>query len=164
MTIHRPGQGKSATAYRTITEVAEELDVPQHVLRFWEGRFPQIRPVKRGGGRRYYRPADVEVLRLIRKLLYVDGYTIRGAQKVLRGGKADEPADRNDASEPPDAPDDGFPAAEEISQPEPVHEPELPLWTAAVPATPTGGLAPAQRDALWDILIELRILRGGLRR
>lgn len=76
---------KAATAFRTISEVAEELDVAQHVLRFWESRFPIVRPVKRGGGRRYYRPEDVEILRRIRKLLYEEGYTIKGAQKALRG-------------------------------------------------------------------------------
>lgn len=78
------GHEKAATAYRTISEVAEELDVPQHVLRFWETRFPQIRPRKGAGGRRYYRPADIDLLRRIRKLLYDDGFTIRGAQMALR--------------------------------------------------------------------------------
>lgn len=76
---------KAPTAFRTISEVAEELDVAQHVLRFWESRFPIVRPLKRGGGRRYYRPEDVEILRRIRKLLYEEGYTIKGAQKALRG-------------------------------------------------------------------------------
>ncbi len=74
---------KSADAFRTISEAAEELDVPQHVLRFWETRFPQIKPMKRGGGRRYYRPDDVELLRSIRHLLYGEGYTIRGVQRIL---------------------------------------------------------------------------------
>ena len=82
---------KSAGAFRTISEVASELEVPQHVLRFWEGKFSQVRPLKRGGGRRYYRPEDVELLRRIRRLLYGEGYTIRGVQKVLRDGpKHDE--------------------------------------------------------------------------
>lgn len=75
---------KAPDAFRTISEVADELDLPQHVLRFWESRFPQIRPMKRGGGRRYYRPEDVELLRGIRHLLYSDGYTIRGVQRILR--------------------------------------------------------------------------------
>lgn len=75
---------KSADAFRTISEVADDLDVPQHVLRFWEGKFSQIRPLKRGGGRRYYRPDDVDLLRGIRRLLHVEGYTIKGVQKVLR--------------------------------------------------------------------------------
>ncbi len=75
---------KAAEAFRTISEVANELDVPKHVLRFWEGKFAQIKPMKRGGGRRYYRPEDVDLLRGIRHLLYGDGYTIRGVQKILR--------------------------------------------------------------------------------
>lgn len=75
---------KSPEAFRTISEVSSELDVPQHVLRFWEGRFTQIKPVKRAGGRRYYRPEDVDLLRGIRALLYREGFTIKGVQKVLR--------------------------------------------------------------------------------
>ncbi|KAB0680720.1 MerR family transcriptional regulator [Aureimonas leprariae] len=75
---------KSTDAFRTISEVAEELDLPQHVLRFWETRFSQIRPMKRGGGRRYYRPDDVELLKGIRYLLYVKGFTIKGVQRILR--------------------------------------------------------------------------------
>src|SRR3954464_9639177 len=75
---------KSADAFRTISEVAEDLDLPQHVLRFWETRFIQINPLKRGGGRRYYRPLAVELLRAIRHLLYGEGYTIRGVQRILK--------------------------------------------------------------------------------
>jgi DNA-binding transcriptional MerR regulator len=75
---------KSPEAFRTISEVADELHLPQHVLRFWETRFPQIKPLKRGGNRRYYRPDDVELLRAIRFLLYDEGLTIRGVQKMLR--------------------------------------------------------------------------------
>lgn len=82
----RRGSGKSAAAFRTISEVASELDVPPHVLRFWETKFSQIRPMKRGGGRRYYRPEDVDLLRRIRELLYKDGYTIKGVQRLLRDG------------------------------------------------------------------------------
>jgi DNA-binding transcriptional MerR regulator len=74
---------KASGAYRTISEVAEELDIPQHVLRFWETRFPQIKPMKRSGGRRYYRPGDVLLLRGIRRLLYGEGYTIKGVQRIL---------------------------------------------------------------------------------
>jgi len=77
---------KSAAAFRTISEVAEELDVPQHVLRFWESKFTQVKPLKRGGGRRYYRPEDVMLLRRIRQCLYQDGYTIKGVQRLLREG------------------------------------------------------------------------------
>jgi DNA-binding transcriptional MerR regulator len=75
---------KAPDAFRTISEVAQELDVPQHVLRFWESRFREIKPMKRGGGRRYYRPDDVDLLRGIRHLLYGEGYTIRGVQRLLR--------------------------------------------------------------------------------
>ena len=75
---------KSPDAFRTISEVAESLDLPQHVLRFWETRFNQIKPMKRGGGRRYYRPDDVELLKGIRFLLYSEGYTIKGVQRILK--------------------------------------------------------------------------------
>ena len=75
---------KSPEAFRTISEVAEAMALPQHVLRFWETRFPQIRPLKRAGGRRYYRPDDVERLRLIKRLLYDEGYTIKGVQKLFK--------------------------------------------------------------------------------
>jgi len=75
---------KAPEAFRTISEVADELEVPKHVLRFWEAKFAQLKPMKRGGGRRYYRPEDVSLLRGIRFLLYNDGYTIRGVQKILR--------------------------------------------------------------------------------
>jgi DNA-binding transcriptional MerR regulator len=75
---------KAPDAFRTISEVAEELDIPQHVLRFWETRFSQIKPMKRSGGRRYYRPDDVDLLKGIRRLLYGEGYTIRGVQRILK--------------------------------------------------------------------------------
>lgn len=75
---------KSADAFRTISEVAEDLDLPQHVLRFWETRFSQIKPMKRGGGRRYYRPEDIDLLKGIRHLLYEQGYTIKGVQKLFK--------------------------------------------------------------------------------
>jgi DNA-binding transcriptional MerR regulator len=98
--------GKSATAFRTISEVAGALDLPQHVLRFWESKFPQIKPMKRGGGRRYYRPEDLEVLRRIKSLLYDDGYTIKGAQKLLRDGgepAPDETAGQGASPKPAEA-------------------------------------------------------------
>jgi DNA-binding transcriptional MerR regulator len=75
---------KAPDAFRTISEVADDLDIPQHVLRFWETRFVQIKPMKRSGGRRYYRPDDVDLLRGIRRLLYGEGYTIRGVQRILK--------------------------------------------------------------------------------
>jgi len=87
---------KSAQAFRTISEVAAELDVPQHVLRFWESKFSQVRPLKRGGGRRYYRPEDIDLLRRIRTLLYDDGYTIKGVQRLLKEGRGRLPQQRLD--------------------------------------------------------------------
>jgi DNA-binding transcriptional MerR regulator len=104
---------KGPQAFRTISEVAEELDLPQHVLRFWETRFSQIRPMKRGGGRRYYRPDDVDLLRGIRALLYGEGYTIRGVQRILKeqGPRFVVGAGRGDMSDAfqpaPAADDDG---------------------------------------------------------
>ncbi len=97
---------KNEDAFRTISEAAEDLDLPQHVLRFWETRFPQIRPMKRGGGRRYYRPDDVELLRAIRQLLYSDGYTIKGVQRILkeRGVRAVMSLRAEDAAGGPDLP------------------------------------------------------------
>ena len=101
---------KSPQAFRTISEVSEAIEVPAHVLRFWESRFTQIRPVKRGGGRRYYRPEDISLLTAIRELLYTEGFTIRGVQKLLketgvkalvaRYGGADQPADAADIEVP----------------------------------------------------------------
>ena len=92
---------KSAQAFRTISEVATELDLPQHVLRFWETKFNAIKPMKRGGGRRYYRPDDIVLLQRIRGLLYDDGYTIKGVQKLLRegGGKIDLPGGKGKVGE-----------------------------------------------------------------
>ena len=94
--------GKSDSAFRTIGEVAESLDLPAHVLRFWESKFPQLKPLKRGGGRRYYRPEDILLLRRIRQCLYQEGYTIRGVQKLLGGGTGEERGtSHRDPAEPP---------------------------------------------------------------
>jgi len=99
---------KAPDAFRTISEVAEELELPQHVLRFWETRFSQIRPMKRGGGRRYYRPDDVDLLRGIRHLLYGEGYTIRGVQRILKdnGPKFVQTVWQAGAPQPAQAPGD----------------------------------------------------------
>lgn len=94
---------KSAEAFRTISEVAEELDVQKHVLRFWEVKFPQIKPLKRGGGRRFYRPADVQLLSGIRALLHSDGYTIKGVQKILRENGIDFVKTRGQSKSAPKA-------------------------------------------------------------
>jgi len=104
----RRGQStKSASAFRTISEVSDELDVPQHVLRFWETKFSHIKPMKRGGGRRYYRPEDLALLRRIRELLYVEGYTIKGVQRLLRqsGVKAVLAGQEDDGAASADADD-----------------------------------------------------------
>jgi len=85
-TDSKPRARKAPNAFRTISEVADELQIPQHVLRFWEGKFSQVKPLKRGGGRRYYRPDDIALLRRISSLLYVQGYTIKGVQRLLREG------------------------------------------------------------------------------
>lgn len=114
---------KSDAAFRTISEVATDLNVPQHVLRFWETKFSQVRPLKRGGGRRYYRPEDVALLKRIRGLLYTDGMTIRGVQKLLRetGAKAaDETPRDGKAPEAPraEAGRDAAPAGPHLSRDE----------------------------------------------
>ena len=100
---------KAPDAFRTISEVADDLDIPQHVLRFWETRFAQIKPMKRSGGRRYYRPDDVDLLRGIRRLLYGEGYTIRGVQRILRehGIKSVQGLINGSASTPSFVPIDG---------------------------------------------------------
>jgi DNA-binding transcriptional MerR regulator len=94
---------KAPDAFRTISEVADDLDLPQHVLRFWESRFHEIKPMKRGGGRRYYRPDDIDLLRGIRHLLYGEGYTIRGVQRILReqGAKFVQEVWEESAPQPP---------------------------------------------------------------
>jgi len=91
---------KAATAFRTISEVADDLQIPQHVLRFWETKFPQLKPLKRGGGRRYYRPEDIGLLRRISDLLYTQGYTIKGVQRLLRDGAEDGAAEPGEPEDP----------------------------------------------------------------
>ena len=145
-------RGKSEGAFRTISEVAVDLDLPQHVLRFWESKFIQIRPLKRGGGRRYYRPEDVTLLRRIRQLLYVDGYTIRGVQKLLKqnGGKC---FDGDDEPETPQL----AAAPKAMAADEPVD-------VAAVPETAADeGIGARQRAQLKALLGELEDLRDQLR-
>jgi DNA-binding transcriptional MerR regulator len=102
---------KAPDAFRTISEVADDLDIPQHVLRFWETRFTQIKPMKRSGGRRYYRPDDVDLLRGIRRLLYGEGYTIRGVQRILKEHGIKSVQGLIDGS----APAPSFPAAEQAA-------------------------------------------------
>ena len=117
---------KAPDAFRTISEVADELDLPQHVLRFWESRFREIKPMKRGGGRRYYRPDDVELLRGIRHLLYGEGYTIRGVQRILReqGSKFVQAVWLEGAPQPPHGASEDEEFVEDIAaaEAEPVEE------------------------------------------
>lgn len=147
--------GKSADAFRTISEVAGDLDVPQHVLRFWETRFAQIKPLKRAGGRRYYRPEDVELLRRIRELLYKHGYTIKGVQRLLKDhGLAEMPV-----------PGPATPSPSTVSRPLVVTPP--PPLSPPVPA-PSTSAAPlvargTDRSTIQSVVDELEALRTLLR-
>jgi DNA-binding transcriptional MerR regulator len=142
---------KPNTAFRTIGEAAEELDLPAHVLRFWESKFPQLKPLKRGGGRRYYRPEDMALLRRIRECLYQEGYTIRGVQKLLNG--TDKPSAHlspvlDSAASPTLFPPDALP------------ETEAPAIGTAYPAAPArrapvGRLSPEDKAALLELRREL---------
>ena len=167
---------KSPDAFRTISEVAEDLDLPQHVLRFWETRFPQIKPLKRGGGRRYYRPDDVDLLRGIRQLLYGQGYTIKGVQRILKqdGSRFVQSIGRGErtiAAPPPgaaDEPDDGAPFDAEPAAPvtpapredggfsriAPAPEVTRDALPYAIPE-PRAGLSPADVQRLRAALDEL---------
>jgi DNA-binding transcriptional MerR regulator len=186
--LRAPGApAKSAEAFRTISEVAAELEVQQHVLRFWEGRFGQIKPVKRAGGRRFYRPDDVDLLRGIRSLLYVDGLTIRGVQKILkeRGLRHVAMIGRGQASAPYALPPE--PAVEK--KPEAKKRPShlravptpvtpsffdmletqvseavtMPAGAAAAPIRTTRNLAQMERSRLKTLLTELEGLKKGLK-
>jgi DNA-binding transcriptional MerR regulator len=156
MASNRTGE-KSAAAFRTISEVSDELQVPQHVLRFWETKFSQVRPMKRGGGRRYYRPEDIELLRSIRDHLYTDGYTIKGVQKLLREGqiKAATP-DGSEAPTPSESgqgSNGGGEAGEQARQ------------AGNRPAPDDReGLSAAQRRTVEEVLAELTDLRDALRK
>jgi DNA-binding transcriptional MerR regulator len=132
---------KSPEAFRTISEVADELDLPQHVLRFWETRFSQIKPLKRGGGRRYYRPEDVNLLKGIRHLLYGEGYTIKGVQRILKEQGVRHVAGVWDQEEAEEAEDDTCAGGAE-EYPEPVAQPQRPAPRVIMPQ-----VAPPQRPA-----------------
>ena len=165
---------KSPDAFRTISEVAEEIDLPQHVLRFWETRFGQIRPLKRAGGRRYYRPEDVDLLRGIRHLLYRDGYTIKGVQRILKaeGIRFVQAVGRGEQAVAPEPRATGFveeDVAAEASEPPEVSPARFsPEPDEALPRDMLGALALSAnevdrlRDAL-DDLIECERLLVGLR-
>ena len=135
---------KSADAFRTISEVADWLDTPTHVLRFWETKFSQIRPLKRGGGRRYYRPEDLVLLQKIHHLLYTEGYTIKGVQKLLREkGKAvllqGAPAPQNNNEQPKKV--------------------TTSVTGSVAAAAVSGGMSTAQRSSLKAMLQDLKDLR-----
>lgn len=128
---------KAASAFRTISEVADDLGVQQHVLRFWETKFSQVRPLKRGGGRRYYRPEDVTLLKSIHHLLYTEGYTIKGVQKLLREQGKNKVVQNN------------TPAAPKSTEPK----------AAAPVARKESGLSQRQKSMLESMLGDLKVLR-----
>lgn len=154
---------KSPAAFRTISEVATELDVPPHVLRFWESKFSQIKPLKRGGGRRYYRPSDIDLLRQIRELLYTEGYTIKGVQKLLRdGGEKNAPSTAVGAAVVGRIVGRAAPAT-------PVVAPPAPHATATSPAAPapkagSDDARAKERSLVTEVLSELEALRDFLKR
>ncbi|WP_342235056.1 MerR family transcriptional regulator [Inquilinus sp. OTU3971] len=155
---------KSATAYRTISEVSDDLAVPQHVLRFWETKFSQVRPLKRGGGRRYYRPEDVQLLRRIQRLLYEEGYTIKGVQRLLKEGKSAE------AEAPAAASGEAAPSGPAHPLPvtrtkpgKPRDEMQLSLLAGAGREGRAQGISAELRDELTVLLAELKSLQAALR-
>jgi resuscitation-promoting factor RpfA len=154
---------KSPEAFRTIGEVSDWLETPPHVLRFWESRFPEVKPVKRAGGRRYYRPADVELLGGIKKLLHDDGVTIRGVQKILQ-----EKGVRHVAALSPPAADNGLDAPTgdatlPLPEPAPPAAPDTPLPAPPTPARATRDPG-AERAALRRALHRLEALRDRMAR
>lgn len=173
---HRRGR-KAPTAFRTISEVADELHIPQHVLRFWETKFPQLAPLKRGGGRRYYRPEDVDLLRRISDLLYIQGYTIKGVQRLLRDGTVGEAEPAATEREEDEAP---RPQLALPGLPQPPGETSLPVTKPVVRVRAEAARAPsvsspgpargaagsggdrsvAIRSVLTDVLGELRAIRS----
>ena len=166
-------RAKSPEAFRTISEVSAELDVPQHVLRFWESRFTQVKPVKRAGGRRYYRPEDVDLLRGIRALLYSDGFTIRGVQKILRErglkhvaqlgrASADEPDD-NSSARAAEKIDHSFDKTRGSRRDEPRHARAMLAALEREHSAPSHGVAGEERVKLELLLAELLQFKTRLR-
>ncbi|WP_343713004.1 MerR family transcriptional regulator [Inquilinus sp.] len=159
---------KSATAYRTISEVSDDLAVPQHVLRFWETKFSQVRPLKRGGGRRYYRPEDVQLLRRIQRLLYEEGYTIKGVQRLLKEGKSAETeapaaAPSGDEAAAPSGPARPVPVTRAKPAAKPREEAQLSLLAGAGRDGRAQGISAELRDELTVLLAELKRLQAALR-
>jgi DNA-binding transcriptional MerR regulator len=147
---------KSQEAFRTISEVAEDLNVPKHVLRFWEVKFPQIKPMKRGGGRRFYRPEDLELLRGIRHLLHAEGYTIKGVQKILREQGIDS-VKSVAAAAATSAADKRSRASRKGAKAAASAPPAPPPQPAQAPAPPS--LTSAQRGHIAKIIAELEACR-----
>ena len=152
---------KSPDAFRTISEAAEDLDLPQHVLRFWETRFPQIKPLKRGGGRRYYRPDDVALLRVIKQLLYGEGYTIKGVQRLFKeqGARTVASSKLSGASDFV-APDADRESVLELAPDLPAHQdaaaaPPIANGSPARSASPRPGLSAADLQALQTALADI---------
>jgi DNA-binding transcriptional MerR regulator len=170
-TLDRGGRLKKApTAFRTISEVADDLHVPQHVLRFWETRFPQVKPLKRGGGRRYYRPDDVVLLRRIADLLYIQGYTIKGVQRLLVEGDGTlqgelPPPDIADRDEGPVRVSPA-PAPTRTGMPAQAVPPEAMPAPESLLAVEQGAAAAAEarilRQILEEVLTELEAMRRQL--
>ncbi|MCC7426001.1 MAG: MerR family transcriptional regulator [Alphaproteobacteria bacterium] len=174
---------KAPAAFRTISEVADELHIPQHVLRFWETKFPQLRPLKRGGGRRYYRPEDIVLLRRISDWLYIQGYTIKGVQRLLREGGARVDDDPRAAAEVAEhetempesraaaagGPQLSLPGVPRPAAPKPAVRVKAvgehsPARAAAAPAAAAGGEVQVLRSALSDLVKELEALRSTINR
>jgi DNA-binding transcriptional MerR regulator len=167
---------KAPNAFRTISEVADDLHIPQHVLRFWETKFPQVKPLKRGGGRRYYRPDDIALLRRISGLLYIQGYTIKGVQRLLREGggqlsddipppmqdeKAEAEQHEADLADGPDEPQLPMPGLVPIepAAPRPLRAKAEPARTAARPDSAEAEVK-RLRAVLRETLRELEALRA----
>lgn len=145
LTADATGSKKAPGAFRTISEVADELDVQQHVLRFWETKFSQVKPLKRGGGRRYYRPEDVALLKKIHTLLYTEGYTIKGVQKLLKTMGKSQLVNAE-------------PVATPVKRAAPANEAAAPRTSAPTPTGPLP-LNDKQRSILQAMLGDLRDLR-----
>lgn len=159
-------ESKAPTAYRTISEVATSLDVPQHVLRFWESKFQQIRPLKRGGGRRYYRPEDVTLISNIKELLYNQGFTIKGVQKLLKEtGRVGIVRPSQMQAQAAGAAPAQHSAAPHVVTATTLPTPSsiAPAIAAATLAKPATGLSAAARREIEGVLMELKAMRDLLR-
>ena len=157
---------KRAAVFRTIGEVAEDLDLPAHVLRFWESKFPQLKPLKRGGGRRYYRPEDIALLARIRQCLYQEGYTIRGVQKLLVDGTLNAAAGPASDAAPSLFPLEPIPTQAATPRPSPRPARRAAVTSDAAPdivepeMVPPQGPSRAMRAALEEARAELLAARG----